>query len=60
MTKSPKPANLAVIWETAPEPDYHALLKAVALMLNRRVPLSTAGDLTKHDKTLMCRRLQDP
>lgn len=60
MSKLKNPAHLAVIWETVPEPDKHAMLKAVALMLNRRLPISTAADLTTCDKTLMCRRPPDP
>jgi hypothetical protein len=57
-----KPAadNLTVIWETIPNPDPHALLKAVAMLFNRQVPLSTGADLTTPDKTLMCRRPLEP
>ena len=36
-----------------------ALLKAVAMLFNRRVPLSTGADLTNDDKTLECRRTAD-
>ena len=43
--------NLTVIWETVPDPDPHALLKAVAMLFNRRVPLSTDADLTNADKS---------
>jgi hypothetical protein len=56
MSKPTKQKNIAVIWEPTPDPDPHALLKAVAMMFNRRVPLSTAADLTKNDEELMCRR----
>jgi hypothetical protein len=49
------PKKLTVVWETVPNPDPHALLKAVAMMFSRRVPLSTGVDLTKHDEELMCR-----
>lgn len=49
-----------VIWETVPDPDPHALLKAVAMLFNRRVPLSTGADLTKPDRTLLCERPSDP
>jgi hypothetical protein len=48
-----------VIWETAPNPDPHALLKAVAIVFHRRVPLSTLADLTHTDKTLLCERPDD-
>jgi hypothetical protein len=60
MTRPPQPAKLAVIWETVPDPDPHALLKAVAMMFHRRVPLSTGVDLTDTDKTLLCRRPAEP
>jgi hypothetical protein len=56
MHKFLKPTKIAVIWETVPNPDPHALLKAVALLFHRRVPLSTDKDLTNTDKTLLCRR----
>jgi hypothetical protein len=56
MTTTPQPAKLAVIWEIVPDPDPYALLKAVAMMFHRRVPLSTGVDLTDTDKTLMCKR----
>jgi hypothetical protein len=59
MPKPPKPTNLTVIWETAPNPDAYALLKAVAMLFHRRIPLSTGADLTKADKTLLCRRPDD-
>src|SRR5258706_11015666 len=60
MPTSPKLQKLTVTWETVPDPDPYALLKAVALLFNRRVPLSTATDLTKPDKTLLCERPPDP
>ena len=60
MPKARKPIKLNVIWETVPDPDLHALLKAVAMLFNRRVPLSTGVDLTKRDEELMCRRLPEP
>lgn len=59
MKKPPAPNSITVTWETAPDPDPHALLKAVAMLFNRRVPLSTAADLTKRDEELLCRRPQD-
>ena len=46
----PNPPNSTVIWETVPNPDPHALLKAVAMLFHRRVPLSTGADLTKHGR----------
>ena len=55
MPKPPKLMKLAVIWEATPDPDPHALLKAVALLFHRRVPLSTDADLTNTDKTLSYR-----
>jgi hypothetical protein len=59
MPKPPTPTKLMVIWETAPNPDPHALLKAVAIVFHRRVPLSTPADLTHTDKTLLCERPDD-
>jgi hypothetical protein len=56
MPKQRTPIKIAVIWETVPDPDPHAVLKAVAMLFHRRVPLSTAADLTKTDKTLLCER----
>jgi hypothetical protein len=52
--------KLTVIWETVPNPDAHALLKAVAMVFNRRVPLSTEADLTSPDEELMWRRPPNP
>ena len=60
MPRQPKQIKLTVIWETAPSPDPHALLKAVAMLFNRRVPLSTEADLTTRDDKLMCEQPQDP
>jgi hypothetical protein len=54
MPRQPEQIKLKVIWETASNPDPHALLKAVAMLFGRRTPLSTDADLTKADKTLMC------
>ena len=51
--------KLAVTWEVPPDPDRHALLKAVAMLFHRRVPLSTGVDLTKRDKELLYRRLPE-
>ena len=59
MRKQLTPTKLTVIWETVPDPDPYALLKAVAMLFNRRVPLSTGVDLTEGDKTLMCERTAD-
>lgn len=59
MKKPTSRTQITVVWETIPDPDHHALLKAVAMMFNRRVPLSTGVDLTEHDRTLMCERPQD-
>jgi hypothetical protein len=56
MPKPPKPNQLTVVWETIPEPDAHALLKAVAMMFHRQIPLSTGADLTPADEELSCRR----
>jgi len=55
----PKQNNLEVIWESAPDPDPHALLKAVAMVFHRRVSLSTETDLTKPDEELLCTRQAD-
>ncbi len=60
MPKPAKPTHIIVTWETVPNPDPHALLKAVAMLFNRKVPLSTDVDLTKRDDTLLCERPQDP
>jgi len=60
MSNIRRPTQLAVIWETVPDPDPHALLKAVAMLFHRRAPLSTGADLTKRDEELMCRRLPEP
>ena len=60
MPRQPKQIKLTVIWETAPNPDPHALLKAVAMLFDRRVPLSTEADLTTRDDKLMCEQPQDP
>ena len=51
-----KPNKIAVIWESTPNPDPHALLKAVAMLFNRQVPLSTVADLTQRDEELLCER----
>jgi hypothetical protein len=55
-----KPAPIAVIWEYSPNPDRHALLKAVAMLFKQRVPLSTGGELTERDEELLCERLDEP
>jgi hypothetical protein len=60
MPKPRTPNNITVIWETVPDPDPHALLKAVAMLFHRRVPLSTGADLTTPDKTLLCERAPKP
>lgn len=60
MAKSTKQPPVRVIWETIPDPDAHALLKAVALVLNRRIPLSTGSKLTKTDEELLCTRPPEP
>jgi hypothetical protein len=52
MPRQPEQIKLKVIWETAPNPDPYALLKAVAMLFGRRIPLSTDANLTKTDKTL--------
>ena len=54
------PDMLAVTWETVPDPDPHALLKAVAVLFHRRVPLSTGVNLTNRDKKLLFKRLSEP
>jgi len=56
MTEIRSTPKLKVTWETAPDPDPHALLKAVAMLFRRKVPLSTAADLTRVDEELSCRR----
>jgi hypothetical protein len=56
MHKPHQPTKLAVTWATVPDPDPYALLKAVAIVFHRGVPLSTEVDLTVPDKTLMCER----
>lgn len=60
MPKPPKLTKLRVIWETAPNPDPHALLKAVAILFHRRIPLSTERNLTNTDKTLLYKRRMEP
>ena len=60
MLKNRKPTELGVIWETLPNPDPYALLKAVALLFDRRIPLSTGVDLTKTDGELLCERPPKP
>jgi len=45
MSNSKKPTQLRVIWEIPPDPDPYALLKAVAILFDRRLPLSTGVDL---------------
>lgn len=59
MNKPPVSKSITVTWETSPDPDPRALLKAVAMLFNRQVPLSTGADLTKRDEELLCRRPQD-
>jgi hypothetical protein len=51
-----KQDKLRVIWETVPNPEPYALLKAVAIVFDRRLPLSTGVDLTKTDAELLCER----
>jgi len=50
---------IKVLWETAPESDPYDLLKVVAMLFDRRVPLSTMSDLTTNDDELLCERPQD-
>jgi len=55
MSKANKPnkaVKLTVTWETVPNPDPYDLLKAVALVFRRQVPLSPGVDLTVPHKTL--------
>lgn len=59
MPKRVPPNEITMIWETVPDPDSHALLKAVAMLFNRRIPLSTGAALTKHDEELSCTRHAD-
>ncbi len=47
MPKRAKPTHILVTWEAVPNPDPYALLKAVAMLFNRKVPLSPDVDLTK-------------
>jgi hypothetical protein len=56
MDKTNQQTKLNVKWETVPDPDPYALLKAVAIVFRRKVPLSTGVDLTVPDKTLICGR----
>jgi hypothetical protein len=51
MKKPTKPKAILVIWEPADNPEARALLEAVAMMLRRRVPLSTGSgfDKTRQD-----------
>ena len=56
MSKLQRPTTFVVIWETVPDPDPHALLKAVAMLFHRGIPLSTGADLTARDEELLCRR----
>jgi len=51
--------QLTVSWENPPELDHYALLKAVAIVFRRPLPLSTDLDLTSSDKTLSCGREQN-
>jgi hypothetical protein len=60
MRNAIRPTKLNVTWETVPDPDPHALLKSVAMLFHRRVPLSTGVDLTKRDEELLCRCLPEP
>ena len=57
MPNRPIPTKITVIFEVVSDPDPHALLKAVAMLFGRRIPLSTGADLTKRDEELDCRRL---
>ena len=59
MLNARKPTKLLVIWETVADPDPHALLKAVAMLFNRRVSLSTGVDLTKRDDKLLCKSMPE-
>lgn len=52
--------QIKVVWEVASNPDPHDLLKAVAMLFSRRVPLSTMSDLTANDDELLCEQPQDP
>jgi len=56
MPNKKRPRQIEVTWETIPDPDSYALLQAVAMLFNRKPPLSTGADLTKHDEELSCRR----
>jgi hypothetical protein len=52
MSSPRKPTKFQVIWEPVPNPDPHALLQAVAMLFDRRVPLSTDVDLIEIGDTL--------
>lgn len=52
--------QITVVWETGPNPDPHDLLKMVAMLFGRKVPLSTMPDLTTNDDELLCEQPQDP
>jgi hypothetical protein len=59
MANNTKSIKLKVIWEIAPDPDPYALIRALAILFDRRIPLSTEADLTKHDDTLKCECISD-
>jgi hypothetical protein len=56
MSTTPELPKIHIVWEDSPNQDRHALLKAIAIIFRRRVPLSTPSDLTNPDKTLLCER----
>jgi len=56
MLRPTKATKLEVQWETIPEADHYAFIKAVALVLRRKAPLSTGVDLTRSPAELMCER----
>jgi hypothetical protein len=51
--------KVVAVWQSSANIDSHALLKAVAMVFRRRVPLSTQADLTNPDKTLLYERPDD-
>ena len=57
MRKRNPQAKLEVVWEAIPNPEPHTVLKVVAMLFHRRVPLSTVTDLTLSDEELSCRRV---
>ena len=58
-TRNLTKTKVVAVWQPSADNDRHALLKAVAMVFHRRVPLSTQADLTNPDRTLLCERTDD-